>query len=846
MPFASVTLKPGVDTESTATLSRASYSTSNLGRFRAGLFEKLGGWVRFFAFALAGIPRALQAWQDLNGLDWLAIGTTTALNVINDDALSVITPQTKTTDFSPNFSTTASSPNVTVTDSNISNVTTDDTIEFNTPISVGGLVLSGPYPISLVSGTSDYRIVAASNATTTRANATITGITAASPGSVTTSAPHGYASGDLIYISGVVGMTQVNNRLFTVTSTGASTFTVGVDTSAYTAYSSAGTASPGAVPFFTTTSGASNVTVTLQDHGLSAGGSIVFPILTTLQSSVVTITNASPGVVTWFTGTHGMTGGETIVFTTTGTLPTGLTAGTTYYVLAAGITTTTFRVSATAGGTAINTSSAGSGIHTGTVGSLTIQGTYSVVSVTDVDHFVIAASKSAIANSVDPMNSGNAELVYYLGIGPSSGAGTGYSFSTYSSGTYSGVGSTGTAQTGTAITATDWTMDNWGSTLLSCPANGGLYQWTPGTGFQNAQLVSAAPIHNGGIFVATPYQILISWGTTVEKDIGIVQDPLSWAGSDLLDYTYWTIGTINPSTNIASQAYQNRIPTGSSIKAGMSTPNQVLLWTDLDLWSLNYLGPPLIWGQTKIGANCGTVGRHAVGQMRGIIVWWGTKNFYGMSGGAPAVIPCSVWDSVFQNIDTDNLRKCWVEPVEGFSEFWFHYPSASGGTGECDMVAKYNITENTWDGPNAMARSAGVGQSVLGNPIMATPTSVLYQHEEGYDADGQPLIPSMTTGYFYLAEGQDFVVVDKFYPDFKNQTASGLTPSAIVQVTFSVIDNVGDTPRSYGPYSMSTTTTELDIRFRGRQVAIAMTSTDVGSWWRLGKPRFRFATSGRR
>lgn len=844
MPFGSVTLKPGIDTESTATLSRASYSSSNLGRFRAGLFEKLGGWVRYFQFAVAGIPRALQAWQDLNGLDWLAIGTTTTLDVISDDVLSVITPQTKTTDFSPNFATTASSPNVTVTDANIANVTTYDTIEFNTPISVGGLILSGSYPINLILGTSNYRIVAASNATTTRANATITAITAANPGSVTTSGAHGFSSGDLIYISGVAGMTQVNNRLFTITSTGANTFTIGVNTSTYTAYTSGGTASPGSVPFFTTTSGASNVTVTLQDHGLSAGGSIVFPIATTLQSSVVTITNAPPGVVTWFTGMHGMTGGETIVFTTTGTLPTGLTAGTTYYVLAAGITTTTFRVSATAGGAAINTSSAGSGIHTGTVGSLIIQGTYSVVSVTDVDNFVIAASGSAIANSVDPMNSGNAELVYYLGIGPASGSGTGYSFSTYSSGTYSGVGSTSTAQTGTAITATDWTMDNWGSTLLSCPANGGLYQWTPGTGFQNAQLVSTAPVHNGGIFVATPYQILISWGTTVEKDIGVAQDPLAWAGSDLLDYTYWGIGTVNPSTGIASQAYQNRIPTGSAIKAGLAA-SRVLLWTDLDLWELAYLQPPLIWGQNKIGSNCGTVGRHSVAQMAGVVYWWGPNNFYALAGGSPVVIPCSVWDIVFQNLDRGNLDKCWVETVTSFSEVWFFYPSASGGTGQCDSYAKVNVLDGSWD-YGSMPRSAGIDQSVLGNPIMATPTGVIYTHESGYDADSQPLIPAFTTGAFYLAEGEDFAVIDAVYPDFKLNLSGGSAPSAIVQITFYVTDYPGDTPRSYGPYSMSTTTQKLDVRFRGRQVIIAMTSTDIGSWWRLGKVRFRFATSGRR
>jgi len=688
MPFSSVTLKPGVDVESTATLSRASYSTSNLGRFRAGLFEKIGGWVQYFGLAIPGVPRALQAWQDLNGQARLGIGTTTKLDLITSGVLTDITPQIKVTDFAPKFTTTASSATVTVDDSNIANVTTLDTIEFMTPVSVGGIILSGVYPIALVTGTTTYRITAASAAT----------------GSVTNG---------------------------------------------------------GAVPSFTTTNGSSAVSVTLNDHGLSVGSTINFPLSTT-------------------------------------------------------------------------------------VGGITITaGTYPVTSVTSANAFVISASQAASSGATVSMNSGNAEIRYYIAIGPASVSGTGWGVSGWGVVPWGGTGAAPSSQTGTPITATDWTLDNWGSTLLSCPANGGIYQWTPGSGYSNSQLLSGAPVYNGGIFVATPYQILIAWGSTTEKNIGIAQDPLTWRGSDILDYTYWTPGGTNPSTGDASQAYQNRIPTGSAIKAGMATPNQILLWTDLDLWSLNYLGPPLIWGQQKIGSNCGTVGRHAVAQMAGIVYWWGPKNFYAMAGGSPQVIPCSVWDIVFQNLDTANISKCWVETVTSFNEVWFFYPSQSGGSGECDSYAKVNVLDGSWD-YGSLPRSIGIDQSVLGNPIMATPGGVIYSHETGYDADGQALQPAFSTGYFYLAEGEDFVFVDQFLPDFKYDTASGTATSATVQVTFSVINFQGDTPRTYGPYSMSASTQKLDVRFRGRQFAISMTSNDIGSFWRIGKPRFRIATSGRR
>lgn len=691
MPFGALTLKPGVNVEPTSTALQAGYATSQLVRFRAGFVEKLGGFIKFFAFALSGVPRAMQAWQDLNNLDWLAVGTTgvagtAALDVITSDNLTNISPQTKTTNFAPNFTTTISTPNVTVTDSNIANVTTRDSIEFLTPVSVGGLILSGPYPIDLVLGTTSYRIIAADNATASVSNT-------------------------------------------------------------------------GTVPAFATTSGSALVDVTLANHGLSAGGSIVFPISTT-------------------------------------------------------------------------------------VGGIIILGTYTVVSVTSANVFVIAGANTASATTTGSMNSGQARLVYYIAIGPVA-AGTGYSISTYSTGSYSGTGSSSSQQTGTNIAATDWTLDNWGSTLLSNPADGGIYQWTPNAGLQNAQLIAAAPIYASGILVSTPAQILLAYGVAVEKDIGVEQDPLTYSWSDQLDFEYWTPNETNPSTGIASQAGNNRIPTGSGIAAGLAAPQQTLLWTDLDLWAISYVGPPgTVFSQTKIGSNCGAISRHGVAQMGGIVYWWGRNNFYALTGGGPQVIPCTVWDVVFQDLDADNTDKCWIETVTSFNEVWFWFPSESGGLGQCDTYAKVNVLDGSWD-YGTLSRSIGIDQSVLGNPIMATPTGVLYSHETGYNNDGQPLVWSFTTGWTYIAEGEDFVVVDQFLPDFKYGLFNG-ADTAIIQITFEVIDNQGDTPRSYGPYSMSASTNKLDVRFRGRQVRITMTANDLNTFVRLGKCRFRFALSGRR
>lgn len=267
MPWGSIILKPGVNVETTPTLNASGYSASQLIRFKNALAQKIGGWVKFYAFAVGGVPRAMHAWQDFNEVDRLAVGTTTTLGVIAEGQLLDISPQTYTSDFQPVISTVASSTSVTITDLNVTNPTTDDSIEFKTPVAIGGLILAGVHPIAVVLGTHQYSITAPSAAISTQANATITNITKANPAVVTTSGAHGFSNGQLIYIYGVGGMTEVNGRLFTAAGVTGTTFQLsGVDSSGYTTYTSGGTASPAAVPQFTTTSASPVVTVTLEDR----------------------------------------------------------------------------------------------------------------------------------------------------------------------------------------------------------------------------------------------------------------------------------------------------------------------------------------------------------------------------------------------------------------------------------------------------------------------------------------------------------------------------------------------------------------------------------------------------
>ena len=283
MAFGSVTLVPGVNSERTPTLLRAGFATASLVRFRDSLVEKIGGWVRFYPFAVSGVPRELHAWQDLNGVRHLAIGTTgpgSSLDVVTVNSLADLTPQILKSSFAPNFSTTAGSPTVAIIDPNISNLTTFDSIFFNVPVSIGGLVLSGLFPISLVTGGTSYQITAASNATTTTVNPTATNA-ATAIGNNTLN----FASTPSWLVNGVTTIYDLTHptaipAATVVSASGGTTVTMS-NTAAVPGVSNGDSIVFASVPIFTTSVGSERVTVKLAANGLAVGSVIVFQIPTT-------------------------------------------------------------------------------------------------------------------------------------------------------------------------------------------------------------------------------------------------------------------------------------------------------------------------------------------------------------------------------------------------------------------------------------------------------------------------------------------------------------------------------------------------------------------------------------
>lgn len=856
MPFGDVVLKPGVNVEKTPTLNEAGYSESAFIRWKDGLAQKIGGWTQYYPFALNGTPRALHAWQDLNETSRLAIGTTTRLNILTSGTLSDITPQTKTTN-GATFETTNGDATVTITDAGADGITALEHVFLQTPVSVGGLILSaGYYPVQVLGG-STYSIEAPTAATATLADATATvTISNASPAVVTWNThglsagqqvrftstgtlPTGLTSGATYYVA-AAGLTANDFQLVDLDGVAINTSSAGSGTFTALAFH-------GAVPIFQTLSTNATETVAI---------------------NTVTISIASPGVVSW-TG-HGLQRGQAVRFATTGALPTGITAATTYFVSGAGLAADSFELSTSyanaLAGTSLNTSGSQSGTQTISVlGSQTLTvtllahglsvgdtinfpvatslgsgtfvtsvfGTYTVTGVSDANTFSIFLGNVTAQASKKAMNGNLSQIIYAITPGVF-GEGSGYGVGDYGEGGY-GEGTTPTGLSGTAITATNWSLDNWGPVLISSPENGGIYAWNPTGGNQVAQIVHQAPPFNAGCFVAMPAQILVAWGSTATQNIGVDQDPLLVKWSDQLDFTEWT-----PSTTTQAGSY--RIPTGSRIVGALQGPQHALIWTDLDVYAMQYLGYPLVFGFNKIGSSCGLIGKNAAGQLGGTVFWMGPSNFFALTGAGATPLPCPVWDKVFQDLDATNQSKCVCAANTVFNEIWWFYPS--NGASENDRYVKLNVVEGSWD-YGVLGRSAWIDQSVLGTPIGTTSSGLIYQHEDGPDAAGQPMTASFTTGYWRAGDGQNWVFVDQIIPDMRWGLLGG-DDDARLSITFFAKGSPSDTPVTYGPYTMTSATSQISTRIRGRQIAMKVESSDSGSFWRLGKISYRWALDGRR
>lgn len=581
-------------------------------------------------------------------------------------------------------------------------------------------------------------------------------------------------------------------------------------------------AAGGSVAAFDTTSGSSSVTVTLANHNLSIGST--FPVLVATTVGGITlygnyivrqILTSSTFVITaensaTSTATASINGGKPQITYYIGqiTLPPSSGYGAGGYG---------------AGGYGSGVSSSGGRSFATTAASCV--GTTATVSFSG-SYTIPVGSQITIAG-VTPTGYNGTWTV----TGSTTGATSTVSFtvpSTLGVQTVAGTLSVGLWAFGTAD---DWTLDNWGEYLIANPRGGEIYYWNPVDGGGYASVVPNAPKVNEGCFVAMPERQIIAYGSTFTG----IQDPLLIRWCDTGNFTSW-VGTV------VNQAGSFRIPKGSKIVGGLQGPQQGFIWTDLGIWSMQYINQPLIWSFNEIGTGCGLIGRRAAATLNGTVFWMSQSQFFTLSGGGIQPIPCPIWDVIFQDMDMTYADRIRCATNARFGEVTWYYPTVGSG-GVPTKYVKFNAILGSWDF-GTLTRTAWIDQSVLGAPMGAGGDKVIYQHETSTDADGQAINAYFQTGYFALEDGDLKTFVDQVWPDMKWGYYNG-TQTANVRITFYVTDHPGQTPRVHGPYNVTQATTYVTPRLRGRLVSIRVESDDVGSFWRLGNIRYRLQPDGK-
>jgi len=396
-----------------------------------------------------------------------------------------------------------------------------------------------------------------------------------------------------------------------------------------------------------------------------------------------------------------------------------------------------------------------------------------------------------------------------------------------------------------------WSHDNFGEDLIINVRDGDIYYWDKTNGLSTrAQKLSGlagankVPTVAKQVLVSDRDRHVIAFGCDPETDPG-VQDPLLIRFSDQENVTEWQSLVTNTAGDL-------RIGSGSTIVAAIETRQQILVFTDVSLHAMQFLGPPFTFGINEISTNITIASPLSAIAVEDNVFWMGAEEFY-VYGGAVQRIPCSVRDYVFTDINTDQLEKVTASSNTAFSEVTWFYPSASSN--ENDRYVTYNYQQKIWY-YGTMPRTCWLDRGVNADPIAASPDHYLYFHEVGFD-DGSTSPASAINAHIEssqmdLGEGEQFVFMRRMIPDLTFRNSTNPTPSATM--TLKVRNFPGGNYLSSDASTVSKTasvpieqfTDQVFVRLRGRSFAFRIESDDTGIGWRLGSPRVDVRPDGRR
>lgn len=455
-------------------------------------------------------------------------------------------------------------------------------------------------------------------------------------------------------------------------------------------------------------------------------------------------------------------------------------------------------------------------------GNLLIGGEYVITSVIGTNSFQITTTSAAATSA----STGGALVAYQFLLNPGPVTNTpGYG---WGAGTW-GASTWGTARTVGSVTIAmrQWSLDNFGENLLANPKSNRIYQWVKTSGTTTrAQMVTASPSCDFMVVSQENRQVLAFGAVDVSSG---AYDPLlvRWCSTE--DINDWV-----PSATNAAGFF--RVNSGNGYMCAINSRLNTLAWTDKSLYNMSYEGPPYIYSVKLIDTNCGAISQHAAAEFGGSVYWMGPENFYSYSGGGVQIMNCPVRKYVYDRLDLDQGAKvyCGINPQ--FREIWWFYESTSST--EIDSYVKYNTIEKAWD-YGSMSRTSWLNPVIFNVPYATGSDSIYYAHEVGVDADTSAIESYIESGDFDLGDGQAVIFADRIIPDFADMSGN-----ANIQVGTKLYPN--STPINKGPYPVTSATTLINFRARGRQMNYRIISSGTGDFWRLGALRFSVSADGER
>ena len=483
---------------------------------------------------------------------------------------------------------------------------------------------------------------------------------------------------------------------------------------------------------------------------------------------------------------------------------------------------------------------------------------YQISLVTGTNTYEITAKDTSgatvTANASDSGNGGSSVVgTYQINVG----------LDTFVKSSGWGVGTWGSGGFGSAssISAVNqlrlWTHDNYGENLIINPRGAGIYRWVENNG-TSVRALELSGISGANLVPTVALQVITS--ETDRHLVVLGADPISGSSRT---------GVIDPmlvafsdqeneldfeptATNTAGSL---RLSSGSFIVGGIKSRQEILIFTDTSLYSMNFIGPPLTFAINLINEGSGLLSpKSAVNAPNGVF-YVSKTGFYFYSGSVKR-LPCTVQEYVFEDLDLSQAFKCHMGVNTEFSEIWFFYPSIEDGTGEISRYVIYNYEENHWSVGN-LVRYAWLDAGIEDLPFATATTSsqqCVFEHETGFD-DYQDAM----TGVFIesadldIGSGDSFTFVKQIIPDMKFVTETGISVNPAMNIVLKGRDYPGQSLTTDSTTQVTPTSTFGNVRTRARQVAFRFESDDdnaaadqKGYKWRLGSTRIEIQPSGRR